>query len=234
MNKDINKINNDLIDFWDKSISSADFSDEEIDVNNYNELAPSEKLANAIKIFKDSKHILDYGCGYGWASIIASFETSAEIDAVDMSEGIIESLKRLSKLYNKDKAINAFKIDSNWLSRVPSNSYDAIIINNVLDVIPMETSLSIIKELPRILKPNSKILIGMNFYLDKEVAKKRGMELDENNYLFVNGILRLVSKSDEEWTNIFNKYFVIEKIEYFAWSGETKETRRLFYLRLKK
>jgi len=47
----------------------------------------------------------------------------------------------------------------------------------------------------------------------------------------VDGVLRLVSRTDEEWAAIFSPYYTVERLEHFAWPGEAKETRRLFCLR---
>ena len=64
-----------------------------------------------------------------------------------------------------------------------------------------------------------------------EAAKQRGMDLVEDKYLFVDNVLRLLSLSDEEWKELFLPYFEVEQLDYFAWPGEQKETRRLFILR---
>ena len=64
-------------------------------------------------------------------------------------------------------------------------------------------------------------------------ADARGFGAAADKYLFVNDILRLSSLSDDEWKNEFVPYFNIEKLDYFAWEGEPKESRRLFVLRKK-
>ena len=67
--------------------------------------------------------------------------------------------------------------------------------------------------------------------ISKEDAKNRGLELIEDKYLIINGTLRLLSLTDEKWTELFSPYFEIESLEYFAWPGEKQETRRLFRLK---
>ena len=71
----------------------------------------------------------------------------------------------------------------------------------------------------------------MNFYIDKDMASSRGLELNSDNELYVDGVLRLLNKSDEEWKKEFSKYFTVTKIEYFAWPNEKVEKRRIFYLK---
>ena len=55
------------------------------------------------------------------------------------------------------------------------------------------------------------------------------MERNKNE-LYVEGILRMVSKTDDEWKKIFEEYFNVDSIEYFAWLGEKEEKRRVFCL----
>ena len=58
---------------------------------------------------------------------------------------------------------------------------------------------------------------------------KRGFHA-EGHQVYIEGILRLTTLTDEEWMDIFRPYFQVEKLTYFAWPDETRETRRLFFL----
>lgn len=50
----------------------------------------------------------------------------------------------------------------------------------------------------------------------------------------MDGILRLMNKSDDEWKEIFEQYFNFEKLDYYHWDGEPETVkRRIFYLRNK-
>lgn len=227
-------VNKTLVSFWDKAQTLTDDYKKQIleeDNLDYRMFAPSEKLYKAIADLKGSNNVLDYGCGNGWASIIASKEGCKDVSAVDLGENIIESVKFFNKLFNT--RVNAFLISEDWLSTVESNTYDGLICSNVLDVLPLETSKFIISQLARILKKGSRAIIGMNFYISDAIAKQRNYNLIEGKYLFVNDILRLTSLSDAEWQQLFEPHFIIEKLDYFAWPGESQETRRLFYLRKK-
>ena len=50
--------------------------------------------------------------------------------------------------------------------------------------------------------------------------------------IYIDGILRLVSRTDEQWTELLGRCFRIERLDHFAWPGEETERRRLFYLRI--
>ena len=49
----------------------------------------------------------------------------------------------------------------------------------------------------------------------------------------MDGVLRLISRTDAEWEAIFAPYFTVESLTYFAWQGEDEAKRRLFRLKKK-
>ena len=74
-------------------------------------------------------------------------------------------------------------------------------------------------------------MIGMNYYLSPEAASTKGMDLTDGKLLYINNVLRLVSRTDGEWEQIFSPWYRVDKLEHFAWPHEESETRHLFYLR---
>ena len=67
--------------------------------------------------------------------------------------------------------------------------------------------------------------------LSPEAAAAKGLALADGRRLYVEGVLRLVSRTDEEWAEVFSPWYTVEGLEHFAWPGEARETRRLFRLR---
>ena len=59
--------------------------------------------------------------------------------------------------------------------------------------------------------------------------QERGFTVN-GTQIYIDGILRLNSLTDEEWTGIFKKHYKKVEIRYFAWPGEAKEMRRIFIL----
>ena len=232
--KNIEEINKQLIAFWDSTLTLTEEQKDQlknIEESDLKQLAPAEKLYNAVSSLGSCKRVLDYGCGDGWASIIVYKSGCKYVEAVDIGENIIKTAKLYANCFNAN--INIHSINTNWLSTVLNNTFDGIVCSNVLDVLPFETTQSIIFELARVSKHGAKVIIGLNFYMSQESASQRGMSLEQDKYLFVNGTLRLLSLSDEEWKKLFEPYFSVDKLDYFAWSGESKETRRLFILKRK-
>ena len=227
------KDNQTLIEFWNTAFAMSEEEKEEYrkNIEDWKELAPSEKLFHAAELLGSKKKVLDYGCGNGWAGIIAAKSGCTDVTAVDVSENGVEAARFLSGLYAVEDRMHFSAVSPDWLSTVPDGIYDGFFCSNVLDVIPTETAKEIIREVARVVTDDASVVIGLNYYMSPEKAAERGIELVDGNCVYMNGVLRLVSLSDEEWTDVFSPYFTVEKLDHFAWPGETKETRRLFFLR---
>ena len=198
--------NRNLIDFWSRSYSLPEQEMEQARLagpGDWKELAPSEKLAQAACVLGDRRKVLDYGCGSAWAGILAAKSGCRDVTAVDAAEGSARAARFYAELF---------------------------ICSNVLDVIPPETAEGILREAARVVTRDAAVIIGLNYWLSSEAAEARGLALRDGR-LYVDGVLRLVSRSDEAWEAVFAPFFAVEKLEHFAWPGEAKETRRLFYLR---
>ena len=225
-----------LVDFWSEALDLSEEDREELGkcgAEDWKELAFSEKLLDAAASLGNRKKVLDYGCGNGWASIIAAKSGCPDVTAADMAPGAVRSAAAYVEAFGAGTQVHAQCIGADWLQGVPDGAYDGVFCSNVLDVVPPETAEGILKELARAVAGDASVIIGLNFRLDPETAKARGQELVNGNMLYVDGVLRLVTRTDEEWAGIFAPYFTVEKLEHFAWPGEPAETRRLFFLRKK-
>ena len=116
---------------------------------------------------------------------------------------------------------------------MPADSFDGFFCSNVLDTVPLETAEEIIKEAARVVTEDAEILVGLNHWLSPEAAAEKGMALTDGCKVYMDGVLRLVSRTDAEWEAILAPYFEVESLTYFAWQGEEEEKRRLFRLRKK-
>ena len=223
-----------IIDFWDRALALSDEDKKEaqqFSADDWKELAPSEKLFNAASSLGSCKKVLDYGCGNAWAGIIAAKSGCEHVTAVDPAQGAVSTAKVYAGVFGAEDRMEISCEDTSWLSKAPANTYDGLICSNVLDVIPADASDALISDMARIVTDDARVIIGMNYYIAPDVAKEKGIDLKDGKYLYVDGVLRMVSRSDEEWKDIFSKYFVVEKLEHFAWPGESEERRRLFCLR---
>lgn len=224
--KDLNKFWNNYYKLNEEDLNYF----KSIDPSDFLSLAPSKKQIDALNLFKDSKNVIDYGCGNGWASIIMAKLGAFKITAVDLNENPIKQLNLFKKAYEVDDKITSLIIDDKWLKMQKGNSYDGFFSSNVIDVIPLNISESIIKEAKRILKKDSYAIFSINYYISIDEMKKRKWDVKDNS-AFIDGILRLTSLSDEEWINVFTKYFNVIDVIHYAWPEEENENRRLFILK---
>jgi 2-polyprenyl-3-methyl-5-hydroxy-6-metoxy-1,4-benzoquinol methylase len=226
-----------LISFWDKAFAMSEEEKKQMlegDVEDWKELAPSEKLFHAACALGQRKRVLDYGCGNAWASIIAAKSGCADVTAVDAAPGAVQAARLYAERYGVSDCVNTECVSPDWLQGIPAGTYDGLICSNVLDVVPPETAEVILQGLARVTAPDGLMIVGLNYYLSPEAATAKGLELVDGNRLYVDGVLRLVSRTDEEWANSFSPWYSVEKLDHFAWPGEAKETRRLFWLRKRK
>ena len=236
MNDKTETDNSTLIEFWNKAflLSNDDRERYLKDPDGWKNSAPSQKLFSAAASLGKRSKVLDYGCGHGWASVIAAKHGCPDITAVDVSENGVKATDFLSGLYGVSDQIHTRHISPDWIFSVPDSSYDGFFCSNVLDVIPPETSERIIRESARIVTDDATVIISLNYWMSPEKAAERKTELQYGNRVYVDGVLRLVSFTDEEWFQRLSPYYTVEKLEHFAWPHEAEETRRLFYLRKKR
>ena len=223
-----------LIDFWSKALAPSpedQAAETQPGPGDWQDLAPAEKLFRAAASLGRRKKVLDYGCGSAWAGIIAAKSGCPDVTAADPAPGAAEAARVYAALFGVEDRLKAVCIPKDWLSSVPGGTCDGFICSNVLDVIPPESAETILRESARVCTRDAAVIIGLNFHLTPEAAAQRGMELKDGNRLYVDGVLRLVSRSDEEWAALFSPWYTVERLEHFAWPGEKAETRRLFTLR---
>lgn len=230
MAMNIKEDNQTLREHWDNVFRQAESITDERD---WEELAPSRKLFDAAASLGSCARMLDYGCGSGWASVIAAKHGCQDITAADMSYHAIVHTSANAKFHGVSKQIHPVKIDDAWLKSIPDHTYDGFFCSNVLDVIPPLTADEIIRESARIVSDEAIVIISMNYYLSPQRAEEKGLELVEGSRLYVDGVLRMVSRTDEEWLERFSPYYSLLQLDHFAWPSEKKETRRLFYLKMK-
>ena len=223
----------DLVEFWNKGFQLSEKDKKEfaaINRDDWKTLSPSEDLLGAITLFKTKNSVLDYGCGSGWASIIMAKCGVKHITAVDVAANSKALVENYAKAYQVVDQIQALAIDDKWLKNQKEATWDGFYCSNVIDVVPLEMAEDIIKESARVVTDDALVIFSLNYYANPSFMKERGFEVKDKS-VYINGVLRLTSLTDDEWTLIFKKYYKEVTVSYFAWPGEQKETRRIFILR---
>lgn len=219
------------IDFWNKALSSApeDYRGE-IDCNEAWEQIGSEKLIKLLcEQVKGWDHVLDFGCGRGWALAVLVKNDAGNVTGVDVAPNAIASAGYYAKAFQIEDKVTLEAVSTDWLGNQEENLFQHAISINVLDVVPDEVAEEIIRGLYKVCKKGATLLIGMNPCFEGAELTREGFSY-RDHYLYVNGILRVNNHTDEEWSRMLSKYFTIDRLEHFKWDQETDERRRLFYL----
>lgn len=134
-------------DFWKKYFEVYDI---------LNLLPPYEELLNeivAVLNIHTGEKILEAGCGTG--------NLALKIKSAGASVVGLDNCREALGIY-KLKDSNAIIVEADLLDSLPfsDNSFDKIVMNNVLYAFPYHVQLTILKELKRILKINGVIVIA--------------------------------------------------------------------------
>lgn len=226
---------NKLRDFWDSVfvIDEESKKEAEASVNveeDWKEYAVSPKLFSAMESFGSKEKVLDYGCGEGWAAIIAAKSGCNDVTGVEVAQNAVEAARFNARLFELEDRISIKLIDDKWIENEDAGKYDGIFCSNVIDVVPEDMAAVIIENLARIAKKGASVIIAMNYCGAGKPDPEHGKEVVDGYKVYVNGVLRLVSRTDEEWSDIFGRYFKIVRLDHYSWPGEEKEARRLFFL----
>lgn len=226
-----------LMRFWDTVFAAGEDRFDLPGTGNpetaWRELAPARKLLEAAETLGTKRKVLDYGCGNGWAGIAAAKGGCADVTCADVSAAGVETARYHTVLTGTDGNVRCIRVSPDWLASEPDAVYDGLVCSNVLDVIPEEAAEEILRQAARVVTPDADVLVGLNYYLSPEEISRRKITVRYGNHIYIDGILRMVSRTDGEWAGLFGKYFSVQGLDHFAWPGETAERRRLFYLRKK-
>ncbi len=224
-----------LVEFWNSNFTLTEEDKKELknlDEEDYKKLAPSQKLYDVLGLFQECDTVLDYGCGSGWASVIMAKMGVKNITSAEVAHESLEMLKCYAKAFGVENNIHPTPIDEKWLNSQKEGVFDGFFCSNVIDVVPLEMAKDIIKNAAKVISKNSLAVFGLNYYIDPKKMEERGY-IVEGRQVYINGVLRLTSLTDQEWLDTFKDYFETISLSYFAWPGEEKETRRLFVLKKK-
>lgn len=196
------------------------------------DMVVSSKLDEYLKQVGDhAEHVLDVGCGTGYA-LIGSKSLGSKIKSgigFDSSSHAIHIANETVRLSNIDH-LSFIASDESFLKTIPDQSFDGIICSNFLDVIPKQMSDNIIKDIERILKKDGLFLLKINFPLNEQLVMKMNMkEIEENTYQ-LNGVIRAYNLTTEQWIKRF-KHLEAIQIDGFRRLEHLPEDRIILFKR---
>lgn len=165
------------------------------------------------------KKILDYGCGTGDVIFqCAEFGYTEHGIGIDLSQVGIDYANKMAKFNHFDQL--EFSVgDITYLKHFEAETFDGIILSNVLDVMPKEVAVSTFRELTRVLKTGGLMFVKLNPYYDEKELEDIGYVKLKDNLYEEDGVLRLRECDTAAWKRAFEKHYeVIRYLEFpYPW-----------------
>jgi len=164
------------------------------------------------QLIKPNDVVLDFGCGNGSMLIYAKLRGASKLTGIDLSEEAIRLCKRRT---GRKRGFNFIQGDSWQLTQIKDQSFDKIILSNIIDNTDYAETNHILTSAIRLLKPNGLIWIKLNDYIDPRLYESYGIKVIEDD-LVDDGLL-LLNQKTEVWEEFFNMY------------GDIIDYRKIYY-----
>ena len=205
------------VEFWDRAYTQNGQEDEsDGGPEDWKQLAPSEKQFRAIERLSACSRLLDYGCGEGWASVVAAKCGCPDVTAADTAANCLISARRLAARFGVEGQVRILRIRRDWLRGLPSASFDGFFSSNVLDVVPDEVAEEILEGAARALAPGARLVISLNHCPELREDPDRGITVLDRRYLMIGNVLRLACYTDDEWTYRLGRRFRVCSLTHYA------------------
>lgn len=216
---------NDTIAFWDNIFSKQEAR------KHIESLKVNRDLEDAICwLSNESKTILDYGCGSGTMLFkCADYENVCMCVGIDISQKAVELGRKTALLNNLEGKVQFSCGGIKSLEKIEENSFDGVILSNIIDNVIPNDAISIIRNISRIVIPNGKILIKLNPYLKQEQLDEYGLKLINNNLYMENEGTYLRNLSTSQWEEIIKQFFIIKEYKEIFFE-EFRQYNRIFLL----
>ena len=173
---------------------------------------------------------MDFGCGTG--DILFQCAQYGHLFygiGIDRSEVGIQFGKNMANL-NHFRQLDFVVGDLSHIVQMEEESFDGIILSNILDVMPKQNADAIMMELTRLLKKDGLMFIKLNPYETDNRLSELGLICFQDNLYEKDGFLRLRRLDTKEWINEFEHNFIIERYLEFPYPWQ-EGMNRLFLLR---
>ena len=133
------------------------------------------------------------------------YQPTHKVLGIDASKTGIEFATETARLSDY-KTATFLEGTDHTVKQLEENSFDGVILSNVLDVMPKDVSKEVVEDLERVLKPGGYWFIKMNPYYSKEELESFGYENMGNNIYEENHIMRLRQATTNYWKERFARF----------------------------
>lgn len=186
-------------------------------------------LEEQLRVLASKKRVLDFGCGSGWASLFMAENGGAEIVALDQAQNAITAAAKSAERLGLSSANFICGTDA-VLKTYADGSFDGFFSSNVLDVVPGELCFSVLGEVRRLMAKGAVLAVMLNPYADEALREKLGMtEIIPGSYA-IDGVLRIVNRTKEEWEALFGQFFRVVSYREFRFDDEPEDRKRWLFI----
>jgi SAM-dependent methyltransferase len=181
-------------------------------------------------VSKGTHSIVDFGCGNGRGllrSLILGVERGVGIDISDSAISLAKKMARANKLQRRA----VFRRGSiTLLSRLSAASFDSGILFNIIDNLFPEDAIFVLNEYRRLIKPDGKILLKLNDFVEPTVLETEyeAVQVTGRLYREKTGIY-LWDLDDGEARALLTRLFTLEECSREI--GKSGPPNRVYYLR---
>lgn len=212
-------------DYWDKVFEKIDEFDPSAEI-------PQERIETALKwLCADCDRIIDFGCGTGKVLARCLRYGSKEVWGIDLSDRAVLLAQQVMKKYNLDSKCNFVCGDYTYLKSFKDNFFSGAVLFNIVDNLLPEDGKKLLKEVHRVLKPNGRVMLKLNPYLNPDDLADNSYRLISEDFYQGESGLYLWNISNELLKELIRPYFLIDDYEEINYEGYGL-INRMFYLKV--
>ncbi len=178
---------------------------------------------------KDGR-FLDFGCGSGMMLLRLAKQFNAECVAVDLSGEALKTAEALFAL--SERCATTRKGSVEILGEMPEQSFDGVILSNILDNLSLEVASRTLEAIARILKADGRVFVKVNAYLERP-ALEEGLEHVEGPLYQESSGLYLLNLDDDAWRSLFSPLFYCVHEHRVHLGAEGSHVNRIYLLKKK-
>lgn len=171
---------------------------------------------------ENAQRVLDFGCGNGVLLLLCALRGAKELWGVDLSPAALTNARGRFDRAGISVNLQAGGVEA--LEQLASDSFDAVLLSNILDNLYPEDAMELLAQCRRLLRPGGRILIKLNPWLSPEQIRDWGIRVLEGN-LLDDGLL-LWNNTDGQWRALIARHFNIHQVQQLDYP-EFDQTNRL-------
>jgi SAM-dependent methyltransferase len=175
---------------------------------------------------KDVHNVLDFGCGNGTMLFYSAVRGTKNHHGIDLSEEGIKVANKRKQLMEMGQ-YNFIEGGIEAMKTIKDNTFDAIILSNIVDNLYPDDAVLLMKEVARVLKIKGKVLIKLNPYITESQIKEWDIKIIDGN-LLDDGLI-LWNQTTDEWNVFLGNYLELHS-RTDIYYPEHEQYNRLFLM----